>query len=155
MGFLLGQFVLNVEELLTLLLVGSCFCVMVGVDTEVRCAPTNETLRGGHKPTDGEHDSGYRVGSALVGMVASGGNPLGAALGSGLGSLLSGGSMQDAFRSGIGSFMTGSTMGKAGLAMGMMGGGSPQSQGANFLNMIASQQGREAAAITLKRVGSL
>ena len=40
---------------------------------------------------------------ALVGMVASGGNPLGAALGSGLGSLLSGGSMQDAFQSGIGS----------------------------------------------------
>ena len=83
---------------------------------------------------------------ALVGLVAGGGNPLGAALGSGLGSLLSGGSMQDAFQSGIGSFMTGATMGKAGLAMGMMGGGSPQAQGANFLNMIASQQGREAAA---------
>ena len=83
---------------------------------------------------------------ALVGLVAGGGNPLGAALGSGLGSLLSGGSMQDAFQSGIGSFLTGATMGKAGLAFGALGGGSPQAQGANFLNMLASQQGREAAA---------
>lgn len=83
---------------------------------------------------------------ALVGMIASGGNPLGAALGGGLGSLLSGGSMQDAFQSGIGSFMTGSTLGKAGLALGALGGGSPQSQGANFMSMIGSPQGRQQAA---------
>jgi hypothetical protein len=82
---------------------------------------------------------------ALVGMVASGGNPLGAALGSGLGSLLSGGSMQDAFQSGIGSFMTGSTMGRAGLALGALGGGSPQAQGAGLLDMFATQQGRQRA----------
>jgi len=82
---------------------------------------------------------------ALVGMVASGGNPLGAALGSGLGSLLSGGSMQDAFQSGVGSFLTGSTMGKAGLALGALGGGSPQTQGAGLLDMFASQQGRQRA----------
>lgn len=83
---------------------------------------------------------------ALVGMVASGGNPLGAALGSGLGSLLSGGSMQDAFQSGIGSFMTGSTMGRAGLALGALGGGSPQAQGAGLLDMFASEKGRQRAA---------
>ena len=83
---------------------------------------------------------------ALVGMVASGGNPLGAALGSGLGSLLSGGSMQQAFQSGIGSFLTGSTMGKAGLALGALGGGSPQAQGANMLSMFATDQGRQNAA---------
>jgi hypothetical protein len=82
---------------------------------------------------------------ALVGMVASGGNPMGAALGSGLGSLLSGGSMQDAFQSGIGSFLTGSTMGKAGLALNMLGGSSPQSQGAGFLGMFAADQGRQRA----------
>jgi len=82
---------------------------------------------------------------ALVGMVAGGGNPLAAALGSGLGSLLSGGSMQDAFQSGVGSFLTGSTMGKAGLALGALGGGSPQAQGAGLLDMFASQQGRQRA----------
>jgi len=82
---------------------------------------------------------------ALVGMVASGGNPLGAALGSGLGSLLSGGSMQDAFQSGGGRFLTGSTMGRAGLALGALGGGSPQTQGAGLLDMFASQQGRQRA----------
>jgi len=82
---------------------------------------------------------------ALVGMVASGGNPLGAALGSGLGSLLSGGSMQDAFQSGIGSFMTGSTMGKAGLALGALGGDSPRSRGEMLTQGLASQKGREAA----------
>ena len=83
---------------------------------------------------------------ALVGMVASGGSPLGAALGSGLGSLLSGGSMQDAFQSGVGSFLTGSTMGKAGLALGALGGGSPQAQGAGLMDMFSSPQGRQRAA---------
>lgn len=83
---------------------------------------------------------------ALVGMVAGGGNPLAAALGSGLGSLLAGGSMKDAFQSGIGSFLTGSTMGKAGLALGALGGGSPQSQGASLMSMFSDPQGRESAA---------
>jgi len=83
---------------------------------------------------------------ALVGMVASGGNPIGAALGGGLGSLLSGGSMQDAFQSGIGSLLPAMTMGKAGVAMnalGAMGGGgsSPQMRGAGILDMISGRQG--------------
>lgn len=83
---------------------------------------------------------------ALVGMVAGGGNPLAAALGSGLGSLLSGGSMQDAFKSGIGSFMTGSTLGKAGLAMDMLGGGSSRERGQGLMDMISTQQGKEKMA---------
>ena len=82
---------------------------------------------------------------ALVGMVASGGNPLGAALGSGLGSLLSGGSMQDAFQSGVGSFLTGSTLGQAGLAMGALGGDSPRSRGAGLMGALSSDKGREQA----------
>jgi len=57
---------MNIELLLPFLLVWAGLCVMVGVDTEVRCAPTNEAFRGGHEPTDGEDDSGYRVGSELL-----------------------------------------------------------------------------------------
>ncbi len=83
---------------------------------------------------------------ALVGMVAGGGNPLAAALGSGLGSLMSGGSMQDAFKSGIGSFMTGSTLGKAGLAMDMLGGGSSKERGQGLMDMMSTQKGQEKMA---------
>jgi len=89
---------------------------------------------------------------SLVGMVASGGNPMGAALGSGLGSLLGGGSFQDAFSSGIGSFMTGSTMGKAGVAMnalGAMGGGgaSPSQRGQALMSQISSEKGQQRAVM--------
>ena len=81
---------------------------------------------------------------ALVGMVAGGGSPIGAALGSGLGSLLSGGSMEDAFKSGIGALLPAAAMGQTGLMgnlVGAMGGGtSPQTQGAAFLNLLGGGQ---------------
>ena len=92
---------------------------------------------------------------ALVGLVAGGGNPLSAALGSGLGSLLSGGSMQDAFRSGIGSFLTGSTFGKAGAALDVLGnlggggqGASPQQRGTDFMNQLSTQKGQQQAVLS-------
>jgi len=82
---------------------------------------------------------------ALVGMVASGGNPVGAALGGGLGSLLAGGSMQDAFQSGIGSLLPAATMGPAGVfgnVMNTMGGGaSPQQRGAGILSLFGGAAG--------------
>lgn len=87
---------------------------------------------------------------ALVGMVASGGSPVGAALGSGLGSLLSGGSMQDAFESGIGSLLPAATMGPAGVfgnVMNTMGGGaSPQQRGAGILDLFTGGMPQGAAA---------
>lgn len=58
---------------------------------------------------------------SMVGMVFGG--PGGAALGSGLGSLLGGGSLSDAFKSGIGTLMTGGLGGKAGIVADLLGGG--------------------------------
>ena len=58
---------------------------------------------------------------SLVGMVTGG--PGGAALGSGLGTLLSGGSISDAFKTGIGSLLTGGLGGKAGIVSDLLGGG--------------------------------
>ncbi len=101
----------------------------------------NEETQGSQKTGDLFSSIG-----ALVGMVAGGGNPLAAALGSGLGSLMSGGSMQDAFKSGIGSFMTGSTLGKAGLAMYMLGGGSSRERGPGLMDMMSTQKGQEKMA---------
>jgi len=101
----------------------------------------NEETQGSQKTGDLFSSIG-----ALVGMVAGGGNPLAAALGSGLGSLMSGGSMQDAFKSGIGSFMTGSTLGKAGLAMDMLGGGSSRERGQSMMDMLSTQKGKEKMA---------
>ena len=85
---------------------------------------------------------------ALVGMVASGGNPLGAALGSGLGSLLSGGSLEDALQAGIGSSFQGATMGVPGLALNALGNrGSSRSTAGGIANLIQSPQAVQFAAM--------
>jgi hypothetical protein len=56
--------------------------------------------------TKGKSDLFSAIGS-LVGLMASGGNPMGAALGGGLGSLMAGGSLDDALQSGIGGLLSG------------------------------------------------
>tara|TARA_Y100001973_G_C5208258_1_gene343344 strand:+ start:9964 stop:10875 length:912 start_codon:yes stop_codon:yes gene_type:complete len=80
---------------------------------------------------------------ALVGMVASGGNPMGAAFGGGLGALAAGGSIEDAIQSGIGSLFSGATLGPAGLSLNLLGyagdssGNSAQQRGAALMNAIS------------------
>ena len=80
---------------------------------------------------------------ALVGMVASGGNPMGAAFGGGLGALAAGGSIEDAIQSGIGSLFSGATLGPAGLTLDLLGyagdssGNSAQQRGAALMNAIS------------------
>lgn len=82
---------------------------------------------------------------SLVGMVASGGNPVGAALGGGLGTLIGGGSLQDAFQSGVGSLFTGATLGKSGAmlnVLGQLGGGvSDQQRGASLVDLFTGGGG--------------
>lgn len=87
---------------------------------------------------------------SLVGMIAGG--PGGAAIGGGLGSLLGGGSFEDAIGAGIGGFAQGS-FGNAGLAMNALnsfgsGGasGSPNQQGGNIMSLLSGQQGQQMAA---------
>ena len=87
---------------------------------------------------------------SLVGMVAGG--PGGAAIGGGLGSLLGGGSFQDAIGAGIGGFAQGS-LGNAGFALNALnsfgsGGasGSPNAAGGNIMSMLSGQQGQQMAA---------
>ena len=87
---------------------------------------------------------------SLVGMIAGG--PGGAAIGGGLGSLLGGGSFEDAIGAGIGGFAQGS-FGNAGIAMNALnsfgsGGasGSPNQQGGNIMSMLSGQQGQQMAA---------
>ena len=77
---------------------------------------------------------------ALVGLVAGGGNPVSAALGGGLGSLLGGGNMQDAVHSGVGSLMSAATGGKAGVLFDMFSGASPASRGANMAGLFSRNQ---------------
>ena len=70
-------------------------------------------------------------------MVASGGNPMGAALGSGLGSLLSGGSMQDAFPIWYRQLPDRIDYGQGRTwPLNALGGSSPQSQGARVLGHV-------------------
>lgn len=67
----------------------------------------------------------------LIGMVASGGNPVGAALGSGLGNLLGGGNLKSALNSGIGSLLSVGAGGKVGMGLDVLsrlGGGDPIGQ---------------------------
>ena len=87
---------------------------------------------------------------SLVGMIAGG--PGGAAIGGGLGSLLGGGSFEDAIGAGIGGFAQGS-FGTAGVALNALnsfgsGGasGSPNQQGGNIMSMLSGQQGQQMAA---------
>ena len=74
---------------------------------------------------------------ALLGFNMGG--PMGALLGSAGGTLLSGGSFEDALNSGIGSLFNAGTMGQAGLAANLLGyagdpsGMSNQNAGANLL----------------------
>ena len=77
---------------------------------------------------------------ALVGLVAGGGNPVSAALGGGLGSLLGGGNMQDAVHSGVGSLMSAATGGKAGVLFDMFSGASPASRGADMAGLFSRNQ---------------
>ena len=120
---------------------GSSFGGAVGGISNALGATPSGSGGGGSNSSGGLFES---IG-AVVGMVASGGNPMGAALGSGLGSLLSGGSMQQAFQSGVGSLMTGAALGPAGVAMNALGGSTPSTRGAQMLNAISSQQGRDKA----------
>ena len=87
---------------------------------------------------------------SLVGMIAGG--PGGAAIGGGLGSLLGGGSFEDAIGAGIGGFAQGS-FGTAGVALNALnsfgsGGasGSPNQQGGNIMSLLSGQQGQQMAA---------
>ena len=98
---------------------------------------------------------------SLVGMVASGGNPMGAALGGGLGTLIGGGSLQDAFQSGIGSLFTGATLGKTGVmfdVLGQLGGaGGSRDRGASLIDMFTGGGGggaqRGPAAVAQRMMG--
>lgn len=87
----------------------------------------------------------------LVGMVASGGNPVGAALGSGLGNLLSGGNLKSALNSGIGSLLSAGAGGKVGLGMDVLarlGGGDPVGQrtGQGVMDMLSGKAQPAAGA---------
>ena len=104
---------------------------------------------GGGEANKGQSNLFSSIGS-LVGMVAGG--PGGAAIGGGLGSLLGGGSFQDAIGAGIGGFAQGS-LGNAGFAMSALnsfgsGGasGSPNAAGGNIMALLSGQQGQQMAA---------
>jgi hypothetical protein len=86
----------------------------------------------------------------LVGMLATGGNPVGALVGGIGGALLSGKSGEDAFRSGIGSFFQGATMGTAGVALNALGGagGSAGNIGRGIMGAITSPQALQLAAMS-------
>jgi len=74
---------------------------------------------------------------SLVGLAASGGNPLGAAIGGGLGSLLTGGGLKGAFQSGVGNYALGATTGPIGLALDALSGGSGvKDAGSGVLDMF-------------------
>jgi hypothetical protein len=90
---------------------------------------------------------------SLVGMVASGGNPVGAALGSSLGNILSGGNLKSALNSGIGSLLSAGTGGKVGLGLDVLsrlGGGDSVGQrtGQGVMDMLSgkAQPGARAGA---------
>lgn len=77
---------------------------------------------------------------SLVGMVTGG--PAGAALGSGLGTLLGGGSLSDAFKTGIGTLATGGLGGRAGIVADLLGGGgSSQAAGAALFDAFRGEGG--------------
>ena len=84
---------------------------------------------------------------ALLGLVSGGGNPIMAAVGSGIGSLLGGGSMQDAFESGIGSLFTAGTTGKVGLALDMFAkDAGPSGRGKTIMDMFSQNEGKRKQA---------
>ena len=90
---------------------------------------------------------------SLVGMVASGGNPVGAALGSSLGNILSGGNLKSALNSGIGSLLSAGAGGKVGLGLDVLsrlGGGDSVGQrtGQGVMDMLSgkAQPGARAGA---------
>lgn len=87
----------------------------------------------------------------LIGMVASGGNPVGAALGSGLGNLLSGGNLKSALNSGIGSLLSVGAGGKVGMGLDVLsrlGGGDSigQRTGQGVMDMLSGKAQPNAKA---------
>lgn len=86
---------------------------------------------------------------SLVGLAASGGNPLGAAIGGGLGSLLTGGGLKGAFQSGVGNYALGATTGPIGLALDTLSGGKGvQQAGSGVLDMFGMGGGENATVGT-------
>jgi len=85
---------------------------------------------------------------ALVGMVASGGNPLGAALGAVGGGILSGASLEDALEYGVSSSLQGATTGIPGLALNAFGNrGGSRSTAGGIANLVKSPQALQFAAM--------
>ena len=76
---------------------------------------------------------------SIIGFVAGG--PGGAALGSGLGTLLGGGSVKEAVSSGIGTLVTGGLGGKAGIVGDLLGGGQTSMAAGNAMTSMFSGQG--------------
>ena len=76
---------------------------------------------------------------SIVGFIAGG--PGGAALGSGLGTLLGGGSIKDAVSSGIGTLVTGGLGGRAGIVGDLLGGGQTSMAAGNAMTSMFSGQG--------------
>lgn len=86
----------------------------------------------------------------LIGMIASGGNPLGAALGNAFGTALGGGNLEEALSSGIGGFFNSSMFGAPGLAIdaaGKAGVGIPGMPGPGMEGVIAGMSGTPAQQI--------
>ena len=76
---------------------------------------------------------------SIVGFVAGG--PGGAAIGSGLGTLLGGGTVKEAVSSGIGTLMTGGLGGRAGIVGDLLGGGQTSMAAGNAMTNMFSGQG--------------
>ena len=76
---------------------------------------------------------------SIVGFIAGG--PGGAALGSGLGTLLGGGTVKEAVSSGIGSLVTGGLGGRAGIIGDILGGGQTSMAAGNAVTNMFSGQG--------------
>lgn len=76
----------------------------------------------------------------LLGFVVGG--PAGAAIGSGIGSILSGGSFGNALATGAGSYLTGAMGGQAGMIANALQGGNPAAQaGSSLAGIIPGLQG--------------
>ena len=76
---------------------------------------------------------------SIIGFVAGG--PGGAALGSGLGTLLGGGTVKEAVSSGIGTLVTGGLGGRAGIVGDLLGGGQTSMAAGNAMTNMFSGQG--------------
>jgi len=86
--------------------------------------------------------------AALAGLLVTG-NPVGALVGGIGGALMSGKSVEDAFRSGIGSLFQGATMGAPGLALNALGGGggSSRNMGQGIMGAISDPRALQLLAM--------